>query len=239
VAANLSELCAAVRSHGAAAGFALDADADRLAIVDEAGRFIGEEYTLALSAAFMLTHRKGKVATNLVTSRMVDDVARAAGCEVVRAPTGEANVVEAMAANDCVFGGEGGGGAIDPRVGGVRDSLVGMACVLQYMAERGQAVSLLVDEIPHYVMLKEKLPCPAGAAAEVAAAARKAFEPREGVRFNDADGLRMDLPEGWVCARASNTEPIMRIIAEAGDADAARALIDEVRGIAERVIRPA
>ncbi len=236
VAGNLGDLCRAVRDAGAAVGFAQDADADRLAIVDENGTFIGEEYTLALAAAFILRHRTGSLATNLATSRMIDDVASARGCQVVRAPTGEANVVEAMRAGGCIFGGEGGGGVIDPRVGGVRDSLVAIACVLQYLAETHRTVSELLADIPPYVMLKTKFPCPAGAADEVAAAAREAFEGREGARFNDADGLRIDLPGGWVCARASNTEPIMRIIAEARQADAAKALVDEVRAIADRVI---
>ena len=233
---NLTQLCDEVRRHGAAAGFAQDADADRLAIVDERGEFIGEEYTLALSAAFVLRGRKGKLATNMVTSRMIDDIAAAAGCQVVRAPTGEANVVEAMVREGCIFGGEGGGGAIEPRVVPVRDSLVAIAYLLQYMAETNQAVSRLVDQIPRYVMLKTKLPCPAGAAEKVAAAARKAFAGRMGVRFDGSDGLRIDLPAGWVCARASNTEPIMRIIAEAGDEKTARALVDEVRKIADGVI---
>ncbi len=236
VAENLTELCETVRKNKAAIGFAQDADADRLAIVDENGRFIGEEYTLALAAAFVLRNRTGRLATNLTTSRMIDDIAAAAGCEVVRTPTGEANVVEAMLAEDCILGGEGGGGVIEPRVALVRNSLVGIAYVLQYMAETGKTVSRLVDEIPRYVMVKTKLPCPAGAAEKVAAAARRSFAARDGVRFNDADGLRIDLPDEWVIARASNTEPIMRIIAEADDEKAAGALVDEMRKIAADVI---
>jgi len=233
---NLRELCQAVTERSAAVGFAQDADADRLAIVDENGEFIGEEYTLALAAAFVLRHRKGKVAANLVTSRMIDDVAAAAGCEVVRAPTGEANVVEAMLREDCIFGGEGGGGAIDPRVVPVRDSLVAIACVLQYMAETGKTVSQLVAEIPAYVMIKTKLPCPAEAADEIAEATRRQFAARTDAAFNDADGLRIDLPEGWVCVRASNTEPILRIIAEAPAEAAANELVARVRKVAEAVL---
>jgi phosphomannomutase len=236
VAENLAGLCDAVRQHGAAVGFAQDADADRLAIVDEAGRFIGEEYTLALAAAFVLRHCEGKLATNLATSRMIDDLASAAGCEVVRAPTGEANVVEAMRREGCIFGGEGGGGVIEPRVVEVRDSLVGIAYVLQSLAETGKRLSELVAEIPAYVMRKTKLPCPAGAAERVTAAAREAFEHRAGAKLNDADGLRVDLPAGWVCVRASNTEPILRIIAEAPDEATVDALVEEVRKIAERVV---
>jgi phosphomannomutase len=232
---NLTELCQAVRRHKAAAGFAQDADADRLAIVDENGVFIGEEYTLALAAAYVLRHRKGKLATNLVTSRMIDDLAAAAGCEVVRAPTGEANVVEAMTREGCILGGEGGGGVIEPRVVPVRNSLVGMAYVLQFMAEAGKTLSQLVAQIPRYVMVKTKLPCPPGAMQRIAQAVQKAFATREGVRFNPADGLRVDLPDAWVCVRASNTEPILRILAEAADGGRAQGLADEVGRIVQKV----
>jgi phosphomannomutase len=231
---NLSELQDAVRAHGAAVGFAQDADADRLAIVDETGRFLGEEYTLALAAAFVLRRRPGPVATNLSTSRMVDDLAAAAGCRVVRAPTGEANVVEAMKREQCILGGEGGGGVIDPRVVFVRNSFVGMAMVLEYLAETGAPLSRLVEQIPRYVMLKTKMPCLAGAAERVVAAAKEALANRPDARLDEADGLRVDLPDAWVSVRASNTEPILRIIAEAPDRAAAEALIDQVRQIADR-----
>jgi len=233
---NLSQLCEAVRRHGAAVGFAQDADADRLAIVDEKGRFIGEEYTLALAAAFVLRHRKGKLAANMVTSRMIDDVAAAAGCEVIRTPTGEANVVEGMRREGCIFGGEGGGGAIEPRVVSVRDSLVAIAYVLGYMAQTGKTISQLVGEIPSYVMVKTKLPCPPGAAESVSLATYDAFASRKDARFNRDDGLRIDMPEGWVSVRASNTEPIMRIMAEARDRKTADDLVAQVRRIAEGVI---
>ena len=236
---NLAQLCQAVRKHRADVGFAQDPDADRLAIVDENGRFIGEEYTLALSAAFVLRHRKGKLATNLVTSRMIDDIAAAAGGQVVRAPTGEANVVEAILREGCIFGGEGNGGSIEPRVVAVRDSLVSIAYVLQYMAETNKTVSQLVAEIPRYTMIKTKFPCSPGAAAQVAAETHKAFTSRADAQFNTIDGLRIDLPEGWVSVRASNTEPIMRIMAEARDAAVAGDLVDRVRKIADAAIAKA
>lgn len=233
---NLQQLCKAVADSDAVIGFAQDPDADRLVLTDENGTFIGEEYTLALVTAYMLSHYKGKVATNLATSRMVDDIAAAAGCEVIRTPTGEANVAGAMEAENCIFAGEGNGGVIDPRVVPVRDSLVGIALMLQYLAETGKTVSQLVAEIPAYVLLKTKMPCPADAAGKVAAQTRKLFEGRDGVRFDDADGLRIDLPDGWLCVRASNTEPIMRIFAEAADKQAAEALISQVQKIADEII---
>ncbi len=228
---NLQGLCQAVRRHRAHVGFALDPDADRLAVVDETGRYIGEEYTLALAAAFVLSRRKGVIATNLVTSRMVDDIASLAGCRVVRTPTGEANVVQAMLAEGqrCILGGEGNGGVIDPRVGLVRDSLVGMATILQLLAQTGKPLSQVVAGLPAYVMLKTKFPCAAGAVPAMLARAREALAARPGAKLNDADGLRADLEEGWVCVRASNTEPIVRIIAEARTREAADALVQQVR----------
>jgi phosphomannomutase len=236
IAENLTDLCDAVRQHDADVGFAQDPDADRLAIVDETGKFIGEEYTLALGTAFVLRHRKGKLATNLATSRMIDDIAAAAGVEVVRAPIGEANVVEAMEREGCIFGGEGNGGVIDPRVVPVRDSLVAMAMVLQFMAETGKKVSELAAEIPSYVFIKRKMPCPPGAADKAIERTREVFADRDGAKFNDADGLRIDLPEGWVSVRASNTEPILRVMAEAPDAATAEALADEVEKIARQTV---
>lgn len=233
---NLKSLGQAVLKHKAAVGFAQDPDADRLVVVDEKGRFIGEEYTLALAAAFVLRHRKGTIATNLATSRMVDDIAAQAGATVLRAPTGEANVVEAMFSSGAILGGEGNGGVIEPRVVPVRNSLVGMAYILQYLAETGKPLSELVSEIPSYVMIKTKFPCPAGAAEAVAGEARQLFIARSDANFDQRDGLRIDLPEGWVSVRTSNTEPIMRIMAEAADKNTAEILVAQVRAAADEVL---
>ena len=145
-------------------------------------------------------------------------------------------MVETMLANDCILGGEGNGGVIDPRVVCVRDSMVAIVMTLQYMADTGRTVGELVAELPKYVMIKTKMPCPADAAQPVAEAARKAFEDTPGVGFNDVDGLRIDLPEAWVSVRASNTEPIMRVTAEAKDRARAESLLEKVRGIAEMII---
>jgi phosphomannomutase len=236
IAENLTDLCAAVKQHGAHVGFAQDPDADRLVIVDEQGRFIGEEYTLALAVAYALSKTPGPVATNLATSRMVDDIAAATGVSVFRSPTGEANVVEKMEAVNAVIGGEGNGGVIDPRVVLVRNSLVGIAMTLECLATTGQTVSQRVSEIPAYTMLKTKMPCPAGVASEIAAKVQAEFANVEGATFNHDDGLRIDLPGGWVSVRESNTEPICRVMAEATDQAAAQALIDQVATVAKAII---
>ncbi len=236
IAQNLQQICEAVKSTGADIGFAQDPDADRLVLVDENGTLPGEEYTLALAAAQILRHNKGKLATNLSTSRMIDDIAVAAGAEVLRTPTGEANVVQTIQSQGCIFGGEGNGGVIDPRVGGVRDSLVGMALILQYMAETSQPLSELISQIPSYFMLKTKLPCKREALGEIFDRTRKLLGDIPGARLDESDGLRIDLDEGWVNVRGSNTEPIMRIMAEASDESTARKLIAQVRTIADEVM---
>ena len=147
-----------VPAAGAAVGFALDPDADRLAIVDEKGRYIGEELTLALAATRRLGQEKGPVILNLSTSRVTETLARAAGCVVFRTPVGEINVVQRMVDVNAVLGGEGNGGVIDPRVGYVRDSFVGMAMVLDLMAATGEPLSNLVAGLPRYAMVKEQYP---------------------------------------------------------------------------------
>jgi phosphomannomutase len=229
-AENLTDLCAVVKREGAAIGFAQDPDADRLAIVDETGRYIGEEYTLALCAKYMFAAMPGPAAANLSTSRMIDDLAAAAGgpCKVHRSAVGEANVVETMKANRCAFGGEGNGGIIDPRVVPVRNSLVAMSMVLQLMTQTGQSVGQLAGTIPAYVMIKQKAECSKERIAAVLEATKKKFA-REQV--NDIDGVRIDFADGWVHVRGSNTEPIIRIIAEAPTKARAEALIAGVREV--------
>ena len=233
-AENLIGLCEAVREHGAQIGLAQDPDADRLAVVDENGTYIGEEYTLALAARHVLSARPGPCAANLSTSRMIDELARQAGGQVVhRTPVGEAHVARAVLENDCVIGGEGNGGVIDPRVVPVRDSFVAIGLILDLMAATGKTLSQLVDEIPRFTMVKQKFPCDADKIARVLAEVRRAFADED---LNDADGIRIDWPEGWVHVRGSNTEPIMRIMAEAGDQRTVDDLIARIRTIADRVL---
>ena len=233
-AENLTSLCEAVRKHHAQIGFAQDPDADRLAIVDEKGIYIGEEYTLALCAKYLFKAHPGAIAANLSTSRMVDDLAASCGkaCRVVRSAVGEANVVAAMKANGGRFGGEGNGGVIDPRVGPVRDSLVGMVLTLQLLAISDKTVSGLVESIPRYVMIKTKFECAAERIHRVLDATKKAYA---GEKINDIDGVRVDFADGWVHVRGSNTEPIIRIIGEAKTKERCEAMIAEVRKIAEGV----
>jgi len=229
IAENLTQLCDEVRKHKAAIGFAQDPDADRLAIVDEHGRYIGEEYTLALATWSVLSRRKGSVAANLSTSRLCDVIAERHGCRVFRTAVGEANVARGMIANNCIIGGEGNGGVIDPRICWVRDSLSAISLVLQLMASTGKSLSGLVADLPRLAMIKTKFECPRERIDVAVGATAKAFA---GEKLNQSDGVRIDFADGWVHLRASNTEPIVRIIAEASDDATANGLIARVRAAA-------
>jgi phosphomannomutase len=226
---NLKSVAALVPAAGAAVGFAQDPDADRLALIDETGRYIGEELTLALAASRRLAPKAGPVVINLSTSSVTEQVARALGCPVHRTPVGEIHVVERMRAEQAVLGGEGNGGVIDPRVGFVRDSFVGMALVLDLLAALDAPLSSLVDALPRFAMIKDHYPLtdPAGASGVAE------LWDRITARYPEAtadrcDGLRLDWPGRWVHVRASNTEPIVRVIAEAATADEARTLARDV-----------
>jgi len=223
---NVKELCEVVRTNKADVGFAQDPDADRLAIVDEAGTYIGEEYTLALAAKYIFSKRTGKAATNLSTSRMLDDIAAKAGGQVIRTAVGEANVANAMLGHNCIIGGEGNGGVIDLRVSPVRDSLVGIALILQLMAETGKTISQLVGEIGSYYMTKEKFYVEPAETSQILESVKTAFPD---AKLDTTDGCRFVFPNGdWVHARASNTEPVIRVIVEAKDRPAAQEYINRI-----------
>jgi phosphomannomutase len=232
-AGNLKDICEIVRTEGAEVGFAQDPDADRLAIIDENGGYIGEEYSLALAAKYIYSKRSGRAATNLSTSRMIDDVAAKAGGRVIRTPVGEANVAAAMLEHDCIIGGEGNGGVIDLRVGPVRDSLVGIALILQLMAETGKTVSQLVGEIGGYYMSKDKFAADKSQAQRILDSAKKTFTD---AKLDTSDGCRFDFDDGWLHLRTSNTEPVMRIIVEAKDRRTAEKYVDSVLKIRGEVL---
>lgn len=214
-------------------GFAQDPDADRLAIFDENGTYIGEEYTLALAGEYVFSKKTGTAAVNLLTSRMIDDIAAKAAGRVIRTPVGEANVAAAMLENNCIIGGEGNGGVIDLRVGPVRDSLVAIALVLQLMAETGKTVSQLVDEIGGYYMSKDKFAADKSQARQILNSAKKTFT---NAKLNTNDGCRFDFDDGWLHLRTSNTEPVMRLIVEAKDELTARKYIDAVLNIQKEIL---
>lgn len=225
VAGNLGSICPLVAAKHADIGFVLDPDADRLAIIDETGRYIGEELTLALAARFRLGQQKGAVVVNMSTSRVIEDIARQAGCSLHRAAVGEANVADKMSALNAVFGGEGNGGVIDPRVGYVRDPFIGMALILNLLAATERKVSSLVAELPAYAIVKDKYTMDRAGLPKLFAAMRERWSD---AKADTVDGLRLDWEDRWVHVRTSNTEPIVRVIAEATSADAAQQLCGDV-----------
>jgi phosphomannomutase len=227
-AENLKCFCEVVKTKKADIGFAQDPDADRLAIVDENGNYPGEEYTLALATKYMLGKQKGDAAANLSTSRMIDDIAAKSGSKVFRTPVGEANVASAMLKYNCIIGGEGNGGVIDLRVGPIRDSLTGIALILQMMAETGKSISQLANEINRYCMIKEKFTADKNQAQKILEIAQKTFSQ---AKLNSSDGYRFDFDNAWLHIRSSNTEPVVRVIAEAKDQATAKKYIDAILNI--------
>jgi len=238
IAENITDLGAVVKTEKADIGFAQDPDADRVAIVDEAGTYIGEEYTLALAAKYIFRKKNGTAATNLSTSRMIDDIAEKAGGRVIRTPVGEANVAAAMLEHNCIIGGEGNGGVIDLRISPIRDSLVGIALVLQLMAETsgprtGNTISQLASEIGRYYMRKDKFAADQSQALQILNSAKKVFTD---AKLDTTDGCRFDFDDGWLHLRASNTEPVMRVIVEAKNQRTAQRYIDAVVNIRKEML---
>ena len=221
-AENLREFAEFVRVNGAEVGFAVDPDVDRLALVSDAGRAIGEDFTLALAARVVLRHRHGPVVTNLSTSLVLDDVAREAGVTVVRTPVGEVNVAVRMRELNAPLGGEGNGGVILPEIHLGRDAPIGAALVLQLLVEEGRPLSQIVASLPTYVIVKDKLDRPNAPLDAVYGALRAAFPD---ATADMQDGLRLAWPDRWVHVRPSGTEPIVRVIAEAPDEVGARELV--------------
>jgi phosphomannomutase len=226
VAENLGELERLVLGAGAAVGLAVDPDVDRLALVSDEGKAIGEDYTLALAARLVLRHRKGKVVTNLSTSRILEDVAAEAGSEVIRTPVGEVNVAVKMRETGAPIGGEGNGGVILSEMHLGRDAPVGAALLLQLLHEDGKPLSEIVSSLPRYVIVKDKLDRPNASLNTVYEAMRAAFPD---ATADTQDGLRLSWPDRWVHVRPSGTEPIVRVIAEAPTAAEAKELVRRSR----------
>jgi phosphomannomutase len=231
---NLASVLSRVPIARADVGFCQDPDADRLAIIDEQGRYLGEECTLALAVDHVLRsrasgrYRVGPIVTNCSTSRMSEDLARQYGVPFFRSAVGEANVVDAMLAHGAVLGGEGNGGVIDPAVILVRDSFVGMALVLDAMAESELPLSRLADELPRYEIVKTKITIDSERVAAGLDALQRHFADATADRL---DGLRLDWPDKWLLVRPSNTEPIVRAIAEARTEQEATRLCDAAAAV--------
>jgi phosphomannomutase len=230
---NVAQICEHVRQCRADIGFVQDPDADRLLLIDETGSPIGEDYTLTIAAKYLLSKQPAgqTVVANLAITRAFNDVAREAGATCILTAIGEINVSEEIIARNAIIGGEGNGGVIVPAVHPCRDSFVGMGLILEAMATRGRTPSQLLQEVPQYVMIKKKFDMSATQTHRVLEGLRRHDWGGE-VTVNLLDGVRLDWPDRWALIRSSNTEPVIRIAAEAKTPAGAEELIERLYKLA-------
>ncbi len=235
---NLQDLCKRVRSEQADLGIAVDPDGDRLVFITEQGEPFVEEYTITAAVSYVLDREKAEgrgkstVVTNLSTTRAVDDVATRYGARVIRTPVGEINVARKMKEVGATIGGEGSGGVIYAPVHLGRDAMAGIPLVLQFLAAHGGTLSELKSSLPQYFIAKGKIELGTITPDHAIAAVRKTLGPD--AQINEEDGLRIDYPDHWIHLRKSNTEPIVRVIAEAKTASTARSLVEQYRTLLSR-----
>lgn len=226
---NIIELCETVVAQNADMGIVVDPDVDRLALVMENGEVFGEEYTLVAVADYILQNKKGNTVSNLSSTRALKDITEKAGGKYSASAVGEVNVVEMMKKVDAVIGGEGNGGVIYPELHLGRDSLVGVALLLTYLAKRKIKLSELRKTYPDYFISKNKIDLIEG--TDVQALYEKVKEHYSEFPILTIDGIKIDFPDGWVQLRTSNTEPIMRIYAESTTMEKAQQYADAVKKI--------
>ena len=236
---NLVSVCEQVKRLNVDVAFCQDPDADRLAIIDGDGRYIGEEKTVALCVEHLLNtatssqphpckRTLGPIVINCATSRMSEDIAKKYDVPVYRSAVGEANVVDLMLAKKAMFGGEGNGGPIDPKVGYVRDSFVGMAHILDAMARTEKTIAQLADMLPQYSLAKRKTTV---RSEDIPKYLDRVAEAYKQFPTDRLDGVRIDCGDAWVLLRGSNTEPIIRFFAEAPTDERANQLCDEIEAL--------
>ena len=218
---NLTQLSDKVREVGADVGFAVDPDVDRCAIVDNTGKPIGEEYTLAIAAKLVFEKKMGRMAVNMSTSRASEDIAKYYNCMFVRSKVGEINVVEKMLEIEAIIGGEGNGGVILPELHLGRDAPVAVALTLQYLMEFGGTMEELYASLPQYAMVKQKVNIEGMDPDKVLAHMVDKYKDED---INLLDGVKIDIKNSWVHLRKSNTEPIVRVISEAPTVEEAEIL---------------
>ncbi len=207
-------------------GFVVDPDVDRLAIIMEDGEMFGEEYTLVAVADYVLQHRKGAAVSNLSSTKALEDLCEKYGVDVYKSAVGEVNVVEMMKAKSAVIGGEGNGGVIYPELHYGRDALVGIALFLTHLAKSKVSCSQLKMRYSHYDMIKYKVNLKKE--MDISTILSKIVEKYRQYHPNTIDGVKIDFGDSWVHLRTSNTEPIIRIYAEASTAKQAKALIEKM-----------
>jgi phosphomannomutase len=225
---NLSDLSRAVKDTEADIGLAFDPDSDRLALVSEKGMPLGEEYTLALGCRYILAQEKGPIAVNVSSSLLNEFVAREAGTRIYRARVGERNVTEMLMKVNGVAGGEGNGGLIYPKLHWGRDAFMAAAVVLQYLAVSEKRISQIAEELPAYVMLKTKV---MGNRRDVERKKGSIKRHFPGFKIDELDGIKISNDGSWVQIRASNTEPNVRLMAEAESEKEAKRLLSTAKSV--------
>jgi len=221
---NLGDLCQKVKDNKADVGFAVDPDVDRCAVIDERGNPIGEEYTVVLDSKYILSKRKGPVVVNISTTRAIEQVAREAGVELYRTKVGEIHVVKKMMEVDAVAGGEGNGGLILPDIHLGRDAPLAAAVMLQALADKNESVSQMFNKVPKYKIIKKKIETGQNDPDHILNKLKERFA---GSRMNLVDGIKIEEENYWVQVRKSNTEPIIRVMAEAATEEEAESVCDK------------
>ena len=232
---NLTDIAALVRDSKADVGFVVDPDVDRLAIISNGGEFFGEEYTLVAVADYVLQHTPGNTVSNLSSSRALRDVTVARGGSYSAAAVGEVNVTTKMKETGAVIGGEGNGGIIYPELHYGRDAMVGIALFLTLLAKSGKTVSELRATYPPYEIFKTKIELTPGIDVDAILDAMKQKYASE--KITDIDGVKIDFADSWVHLRKSNTEPIIRIYAEAHTAAEAETLASDIKAVIAQIVK--
>ena len=227
-AQNLEDLCNLVRERKLDLAIAFDPDGDRFSCVDETGVPLGEEATVCLACKYVLPRRKGPVVVNLSTTRAVEDICTELGAAVERSPVGEANVADRMEKTQAVLGGEGNGGVILPELNFTRDGLVAAATVIGLVSQGPAPLSAIAAALPRYQMVKTSI---AATREQLVERGEKLVSVFENAQVDRQDGLKFSLEDSWVHVRPSNTEPIVRIIAEGKTAGKANELVELVRKV--------
>ena len=222
---NLGEISEAVLKSGSDIGFAQDPDADRLVVINENGKILSEEFTIALAIKSVLTEKKGNVVINLSTSSVSEELAQSLGAKVYRSKVSDIDVIEKIGEFNAIIGGEGGGGVIYPKINLAEDSLVGIGLILELMAKENKKISEIADSLPKYFSKKEKINL-LEKTDFIYEKLKKEFPDAE---INELEGLRLDWADrSWIHVRPSNTEPIIRIYGEAKTQDRIETLFKSV-----------
>ncbi len=226
---TMAQLRAVVKAGQADVGFALDANGERLGIVAETGEVLSEEATLPIAALIKLSQKSGAIVTHISTSSVSEKIAARFGATVIRTPVGQSYISEAMLENNAVIGGEGNGAIVLPEIHCTNDSAAAMSLILEYLATTGNQISAVAAEIPSTVMLKRYVPIEPQLLFSKLHDARKAVENSDAESIDFSDGIKLMWKDGWVHIRASNTESMLRLIAEADNETRAQELLDWAR----------